>query len=113
MFTLEDSTSIALEHRSCISHWLRKQTVFTQDCKRLTKEGRFLHIQMLHLIIMQSELAELDHDAHRSNRLDSSACCMHTMSPIVLNPHTAYGFVKDGPWKGKEVEVWSHALHVS
>jgi hypothetical protein len=30
-----------------------------------------------------------------------------------LNPHTAYNFVKDGPWKGKEVDVWTHMLHAS
>ncbi|KAF3034949.1 hypothetical protein E8E11_003383 [Didymella keratinophila] len=62
---------------------------------------------------MQSELAELDCNANHSNRLDIIARRMHTTSLIILHPHTAYDFVKDGPWKDKEVEVWAHMLHPS
>jgi hypothetical protein len=83
MFALKDSSSVLPEHENWILHWSRMQNVVSQGLRTFHKEGRFAHIEMLRLINMQSESTELDHNTHRSNRLDIIARCTHT-TPLII-----------------------------
>jgi hypothetical protein len=97
IFALEDFSSIPPDHNSWRPHWLQMQNVIARGLRMSYEEGLLPHIEILQLDSMQPELAELDRDANRSNRLDIVAHRMLTTPLIILYPHLSYGFVKGAP----------------